>query len=218
MDNYALYFNLVGLAVIVVGWIWMVARAFRHRTGSGFSVLLVPPTAVLFGTWHWRKGLAPLMLIALGLVIAGFPPAYRLLVPPDLGPRERTIDGQRHITLTGWDRKDYALLGSKRDVVVLQMANSDVTDQTLQNLKGMDALKELDLNNTQVSDAGLAILKDLPALMSLRLKNTRITDQGFRETLANKEQLMQLDLTGTAVTPDTVRAWREAKPGRRAMK
>ena len=125
-------------------------------------------------------------MIGLGLVITGFPPLYRLLVPIDLGPRETIVDGQRHITLTGWDRKDYALLGSKHDVAVLQMANPDVTDQTLEHLKGMNRLKELDLNDTQVTDSGLKILRDLPALASLRLKNTKVTDQGFQESLADE--------------------------------
>ena len=153
----------------------------------------------------------PLGLIGLGLVITGFPPAYRLLVPIDLGPRERIVDGERHITLTGWDRKDYTLLGSKHDVVVLQMANPDVTDQTLELLKGMTALKELDLNNTQVTDAGLKILKDLPALKALRLKNTKITDQGFQDALAEKDSLMQLDLTGTQVSRETVQSLAEGQ-------
>src|SRR5271166_2324664 len=127
MDSYALYINLAGLAVIAVGCLGLIVRAFRH----------------------WRKGLAPMVLIGFGLVITGFPPAYRLLVPIDLGPRERIVDGQRHITLTGWDRNDYTFLGSKHDVAVLQMANPDVTDRTLELLKGMNALKDLDLNNPQ---------------------------------------------------------------------
>ena len=151
-------------------------------------------------------------------MITGFPPLYRLMVPIDLGPRETVVDGQRHITLTGWDRKDYALLGSKHDVAVLQMANPDVTDQTLEHLKGMNRLEELDLNNTQVTDSGLKILRDLPALASLRLKNTKVTDQGFQESLAGKATLMQLDLRGTQVSRDAVQAWRKAKEGRRAMR
>jgi hypothetical protein len=196
MDQYALYINLAGLAVILVGLLGLVFRAFRH----------------------WRKGIVPLGLIGLGLVITGFPPLYRLAVPIDLGPRESIVGGQRHITLTGWDRKDYALLGSKRDVAVLQMANPDVTDLTLEHIKGMNRLEELDLNDTQVTDAGLKILRDLPALATLRLKNTRVTDQGFQESLAGKETLMQLDLRGTQVSRESVDAWRKAKEGRRAMR
>jgi hypothetical protein len=195
MENYALYINLAGLAVIAIGCVALLVRAFRH----------------------WRKGLAPLALIGLGVVITGFPPAYRLLVPIDLGPRERVVEGRRVITLTGWDRKDYGFLGSKRDVAVLQMANPDVTDQTLQRLAGMEQLQDLDLDNTQITDAGLKVLKDLPALATLRLKKTRITDQGFRESLADKASLMRLDLSGTQVSRESVEAWRKAKPGRRAM-
>ena len=196
MDEYALYINLAGLAVILVGLLGLVFRAFRH----------------------WRKGLLPLGLIGLGIAITGFPPLYRLMVPIDLGPRETVVNGQRHITLTGWDRKDYSLLGSKHDVVVLQMANPEVTDQTLEHLKGMNRLEELDLNNTQVTDAGLKILRDLPALASLRLQNTKVTDQGFQESLAGKATLMQLDLRGTQVSREAVQAWRKAKEGRRAMR
>jgi hypothetical protein len=196
MDSYALYINLAGLAIVAVGCLGLIVRAFRH----------------------WRKGLAPLMLIGIGLVVTGFPPVYRLLVPIDLGPRERIVDGQRHITLTGWDRNDYTFLGSKHDVAVLQMANHDVMDQTLELLKGMNALKDLDLDNTQVTDAGLRILKDLPALNALHLRNTRITDQGFQEELARKESLQLLDLTGTQVSGETAQAWRKAKSGRRVLR
>lgn len=196
MDEYALYINLAGLAVVLVGVLGLVFRSFRN----------------------WRKGIVPLGLIALGVVITGFPPLYRIVVPIDLGPHERIVEGKRHITLTGWDRKDYALLGSKHDVAVLQMANPDVTDQTLEHLKGMNRLEELDLNNTQVTDSGLKILRDLPELATLRLQNTRVTDQGFQESLANKATLMQLDLRGTQVSREAVQAWRKAKEGRRAMR
>jgi Leucine-rich repeat (LRR) protein len=98
------------------------------------------------------------------------------------------------------------------------MANHDVTDRTLELLKGMNALKDLDLDNTQVTDAGLKILKDLPALNALHLRNTRITDQGFQEELATKESLQQLDLAGTQVSRETAEAWRKAKDGRRVLR
>jgi hypothetical protein len=196
MDSYALYINLAGLVVIAVGCLGLIVRVLRH----------------------WRKGLASLMLIGIGLMVTGFPPVYRLLVPIDLGPREKIVDGQRHITLTGWDRNDYTFLESKHDVAVLHMANPDVTDRTLELLKGMNTLKDLDLNNTQVTDAGLKILKDLPALSALRLQNIRITDHGFQEELARKESLQLLDLTGTQVSRETAQAWRQAKNGRRVMR
>ena len=167
---------------------------------------------------NWKKGFVPLGLIALGLAITAFPTAYSHLAPIDLGPRDKMVEGERHLTLTGWDRHDYGVLGSMGDLVVLQMANPDVTDQTLDHLKGMNRLKELDLSDSQVTDAGLRLLKNLPALTTVRLKNTRITDQGFKEALAEKESLIQLDLTGTQVNRETVKAWRSARPGRRALR
>ena len=97
----------------------------------------------------------PLVLVVLGLLVAATPAVYTLFVPLDLGPREKLVDGERHLTLTGSDRKDYSVLKLKPDVVVLQMANPDVTDQSLESLKEMKALQELDLNGTQVTDAGL---------------------------------------------------------------
>jgi hypothetical protein len=217
IESYAWYIELGGLVLIVAGWLWMLTRSFQRRVWWGMGNLILPPLAVIFGLLHWRKGRAPLALILIGFVIAAFPPVYSLLVPIDLGPRETMVDRERHITLTGWDREDYAFLGTKRDVVVLQMANPDVTDWTLIYLKGMNALKELDLNNTQVTDAGLKILKDLPALKALRLKNTKITDQGFQDTLGAKDSLMELDLRGTGVKPETVQTWKKSKQGRRDM-
>jgi hypothetical protein len=198
MENYALYFELSGLALIILGLLWTLIRVFRRRLG--------------------HRRLAPLGLLAVGLLITAFPPAYSLLVPIDLGPRETIVNGQRHITLTGWDRKDYSFLGSKRDVVVLQMANPDVMDLTLERLRGMEKLQELDLDNTQVTDAGLKTLSGLPALSTLHLRNTKITDRGFQDSLGTKESLMRLDVTGTALSRESVDAWLKGQKGRRALR
>ena len=127
------------------------------------------------------------------------------------------VEGEKHLTLTGSDAKEAPDLQKKQDVAVLQMANPDVTDRSLEELKGMKVLRDLDLNGTQVTDAGLEILKDLPALAALRLARTKITDAGFRSALLGKDSLMQLDLRGTKVSDETVRAWRDAKPGRRVL-
>jgi Leucine-rich repeat (LRR) protein len=201
IEQYGVYFELAGVALLLVGGLWAAARALRRRFAPG------RPSSTR----------APLIALGLGLFLLAGPPVYMLLVPIDLGPRDKVVAGERHLTLTGWDRKDYSELTKRPDVVVLQMANPDVTDATLAYLKGLDRLKELDLNDTKITDEGLKILKDLPALATLRLKNTKITNAGFRDALAGKESLRQLDLTGTAVDRETVEAWKKAKPGRRAM-
>jgi hypothetical protein len=98
------------------------------------------------------------------------------------------------------------------------MANADVTDETLEHLRKLPLLRELDLNDTQITDAGLAILAELPALATLRLRNTKITDAGFKEHLFGKDELIELDLTGTQVASATARAWKKLKDGRKYLK
>lgn len=217
MEGRALDLQLGGAAVAAASWLWLIVRAFREQWQWGVGTLVLPPAGFVFAARHPRKGVAPLLLASLGILAAAAPPVYTLAVPLDLGPRETMVAGERHITLTGWDRKDYSALKQRPDVSVLQMANADVTDQTLESLRGMKVLHKLDLNDTQVTDAGLIVLRDLPALAELYLARTRITDQGFRDALFAKDSLMRLDLSGTQVSHETVRAWRDARPGRKAM-
>jgi len=218
VEQYGFQIMLAGFALMAAGWIWLAAKAFRDSAWWGAGVLFFPPLAPAYvlarGGAVWR----PAAVLALGVALTAFPPIYTRLVPIDLGPHERIVDGERHLTLTGWDREDYGFLGSKSDAVVLQMANPDVDDAVVARLVGFDRLRELDLSGTKVTDEGLKALRGLPALATLRLKDTKITDAGFKEWLAGKDSLARLDLTGTAVADETVDAWRAAKPGRRAMK
>ena len=109
-------------------------------------------------------------------------------------------------TLTGWDRKDYSLLGLLPDVSVLQMANPDVTDSVLEKLRDMKALHELDLNGTQVTDAGLGILRDLPALETLRLARTKITEKGFHDGALIQGVVDDARPRGTPVSRESIKA------------
>jgi hypothetical protein len=217
MASKAFYMQLGGLAIAAIAWCWLLVRAFRESRTWGLTSLVVPPVGLFFVGRHPRKGIAPLLLFVSSLLIAAAPAVYTLCVRLDLGPRDTLVDGQRHLTLTGWDRKDYSVLRLERDVVLLQMANPDVTDETLESLTGMKALRELDLNGTQVTDAGLKILNELPSLARLRLARTKISDRGFHEALSAKDSLMQLDLSGTPVSREVTKAWRDAKSGRRVL-
>jgi len=97
------------------------------------------------------------------------------------------------------------------------MANPDVTDQTLESLRPLSNLRELDLNGSSVTDAGLMTIRELPKLKILRLGQTRITDEGFTRALAAKDSLQMLDLSGTSVSRETVKAWKSGKPKRKAL-
>jgi len=208
---------LGGLLLAAIGWAWLVAVAFRTSRKWGLLVALVPPSVVFFAARCWRQARAPLGVVVAGLVTAASPAIYTRVAPVDLGPRATLVDGERHLTLTGWDRTDYSVLRQYPEAVVLQMANADVTDDTLRLLEDLPELRELDISGSQATDAGLAVLAKLPQLETLRLKGCRITDAGFRVHLLPHPGLLRLDLVGTSVSPETVRAWRKANPQRRAM-
>ena len=207
---------LSGPVIASLALIWLIILAFRTRWIWGFASLFLLPLVAYIPRYPLRTW-KPSLLLFVGLFLTVIPPFYTLLTPIDLGPRERIVDGERHITITGWDKKDYSFLGSKSDAVVLQMANADVTDATLERLRPFANLRELDVNDTSVTDAGLKVLRELPKLQILRLKNTKITDAGFRESLKDRDNLQMLELAGTGVTTETVKEWKAAKPKRKAL-
>jgi hypothetical protein len=216
LEEYAVLVLLVGLGIAAVAYLWLLVAAFRASKGWGFASLLLPPLALVFLVTHPRKSAGPLVLglVAGGLLAAPYAVNYYNARYVSLGPREKTVDGELHLTLTGWDETDYSVLDNRPQTVVLQIANPDVTDRTLDHIRGMDQLREVDLNDTQVTDEGLAILAALPRLVEVRLARTKISDAGFRKYLAGKESLLKLDLTGTKVLGKTRRDWKKARAGR----
>lgn len=195
IEKYGIYLLILGAVIVALGGFWLFVRALK---------ILLP---------HWRRAVGPMLVLLLGVVILAIPYGVRYYYEwfVDLGPREKRVDGELHLTLTGWDGTDYSILRARPHTVVLQMANPDVTDQTLEHLREMSRLRELDLSDTQVTDEGLRLLSALPQLATLRLKDTKITDNGFREFLLAKETLLELDVRGTQVASKTVREWKEAK-------
>ncbi len=218
-DTTAIYLLGAALVILLIAWIWLIIRAGQVHTGWGLATLLLAPIGVpAFVLACWRRARAPFFLGLLGLLLAGA--AFGLThysQRVDLGPYETVENGQRHLTLTGWDRDDYSLLANQKDLVVLQMANPDVTDATLQLLKGMDRLEELDLGGTKITDDGLSILAQLPDLRVLRIPDTAISDAGFDRHLAPLKSLRQLDVRHTAITSQAIQKWKDAGESRRAM-
>jgi hypothetical protein len=199
LERYGAYAILAGALILVFSWLWLLVRGFRVRFWWGLGLLLFPPLVLLFLLRHGRKAVGPMVGLLLGAAIVAVPfgVSYYQEQFVDLGPRERVVEEELHITLTGWDGTDYAVLRAKPQTVVLQMANEDVTDQTLEYIRGMSQLRELDLNDTKITDEGLRILSELPRLESLRLRGTPITEDGFRQYLMPKESLKELDLRQT---------------------
>jgi hypothetical protein len=215
-DYLGFILQVVGFTLASAGYVWLLHRTFAANQLWGTVIFFLPPLALIYILLSLRRSWAPLLVMLLGGVVIAAPYGikYYQRTYVDLGERLKVVEGEDHVTLTGWDKEDYALLDRLPDTVVLQMANEDVTDETLKHLEGMSRLQELDLNDTQVTDAGLKLIAQLPKLQRLRLRNTRITDAGFRESLMPLELLRQVDVTGTAVKGSTLRQWKKAQTGR----
>ncbi len=186
-----------GLILIAIGFAWLLTVLLRRRPG---------------------QSIRPILLLLLGFAAIAAPAIYTRLVDVDLGPRLVLVHGERHITLTGWDRDDYSVLRAYPETIVLQIANPDVTDGVLSNLSLMANLRELDLNDTQVTDDGLAELVKLTGLEVVRLRATKITDDGLDKHLSRLPRLKRLDLRETGVTDDAAKRWKDAGEGRRLLR
>jgi len=190
-------FIFAGLALLAAGALWGGLR------GVG----------VVFRGRELRRLLAPVAVVGVGLVIglAPFVAQRAYLAVVGLGERERVIDGERALNLTGWDRAGYEILAEKPDVAILEMGNPDVTDATLELLAGLPQLRELTLNDTAVTDDGLAALARLANLESLRIARTKVTSEGVRRFLdAPPPRLKQIDVSGNDVPTSILRRWKNA--------
>lgn len=188
-----------GLLAVIAGVCWLVYRG----------------VATLWRRRDVRRLVAPSLLLAGGLVVGAVPFAYQhlYLAIVGLGERERVIDGERYLNLTGWDREGYTILTERPDVAVLEMGNPDVTDATLTLLTDLPRLRELTLSDTAVTDASLATLARLPALETLRLARTQITPAGLQAFLEQPPpRLVQLDVSGLGIPAKMLRDWKNAGP------
>ena len=156
------------------------------------------------------------LFVGLGAGCIVTPMIYTRMQIIDLGPRVTLVQGEKHITLTGWDETNYAVLMSHPETIVLQMANEDVTDETLNYLSGMANIRELDLNHTQVTDRGVIELAKLNSLEVLRLRATDVTDMGVKQ-LERLTRLSRLDLRETTISHEAVNRWKEGGENRRAF-
>lgn len=205
VDRVLEYTFYVGVVSLIIGLLLFVVQTIALR------LFRASPERV------WTLRIFPAVLISIGIIGLTLPAAVTRLAPIDLGKHEARVDGERHVTLTGWDQTDYSILARMPDIVVLQMANPDVTDQTLGYLTEMKLLRELDVAGSQISDAGLAKLSGLTKLQKLIVSRTKVTDSGLGPLLEKLPELKQLDIRETGVTPAVLRPWLKAKEGRRAL-
>lgn len=91
------------------------------------------------------------------------------------------------------------LLRQSPNLVWLNLAYTDITDEALCELKRTPRLNGLCLEGTRIGDLRLDQLAELKSLESLKLDGTNITDKGLRR-LADLKSLRKLYLNDTAVT------------------
>lgn len=218
-ENVGFWFLVAGLLLAAVGWLWLLVRVFAAGFWWGLGVFLLPPLVIGFVGARFQRARVPLAVLLLGCLVFATPLAVNAYVLRhlDLGPYVRVVEGERHVTLTGWDRDDYSVLLHLPDTVVLQIANADVTDATLDYVVPLKHLEELDLSDSAITDAGLARLVALPKLLKLRLKGTAITNDGLASFLEAKPELIALDVRETAAKPSLLRAWKKERDGRQVL-
>jgi Leucine-rich repeat (LRR) protein len=87
---------------------------------------------------------------------------------------------------------------------MLNLSETQITDEALRNLTGLRELGDLNLSDTRITDGGLAHLSGLPKLHALYLRNTKVRDAGLRH-LIGLNNLTYLDLSGSEVTGEALR-------------
>ncbi len=223
-ENYALQMYVGGAALVVLGWLLLLRSAFKYHKGWGVGLLLFPPAALFFIHRHFFRAVLGLFFIFIGTGVILTPIVMNKIHPQEVDekPIEKVVKdkpdqkGEPTLTVTGVKNYDYAQLKEKSNLEVLQMANEDVTDQTLENLRDLTSLRELDLSNTQITNEGLKYLKELPKLEVLKLNGVKITDEGVREHIFPLESLKELSVQRVPqVTKRTRDEWKAVKEGRK---
>jgi len=123
------------------------------------------------------------------------------------------LRGLRDICLDGTQIGDDALqwLGGLENLNHLWLQHTRVTDSGVEHLKGLKKLTSLNLGGTQITDVGLRHVGELDALEFLQLDHLEVTNAGL-EHLKGLTNLTELSLKGTKVTPSGVASLRTALP------
>lgn len=86
-----------------------------------------------------------------------------------------------------------------KDLHVLWLNNTKITDKALLSVGALASLHRLHLECTGVTDKGLVHLGDLVNLVELRLEGTQVTDAGLSH-LRGLPKLDWLELSGPGIT------------------
>ncbi|WP_417379272.1 hypothetical protein [Gimesia sp.] len=91
----------------------------------------------------------------------------------------------------------------ERYVYELDASNTEITDDTFDEINLLNRVTWLNLENCKITDKTLERLQELKELSRLNLKNTQITDAGLKY-LASLKQIEVINLEQTAVTREAI--------------
>ena len=118
-----------------------------------------------------------------------------------------------HIDNSQITDQSLVLLSSLPKIEELSLQSGHFSDEGFLHLKGENTLKQLAAGrgDLQVTDAGLAHMKDFKKLVLLDLQNSKVTARGL-EQLKGVPSLKVVWLSGTSITEDELKRFREAMP------
>jgi hypothetical protein len=188
-----------------IGFVLARAGCWRRRR----LWLAVRGGGVLLRRRKPQRLLMPLTLLSVGLVVGAVPFRYQhvYLAIVGLGERERVIDGERAVDLTGWDREGY---DPRREARRGDPGNQpDVTDATLALLEDLPNLRELTLNDSSITDAGLSHPREAAGTRRCHrphARHARRPAQGSRPARI----LRRIDVSGNGIPTSILRQWKNA--------
>jgi hypothetical protein len=104
-------------------------------------------------------------------------------------------------------------LQGMKDLEILDIAETDVSDEAFAKLTGLTKLKHLSAWNTWLSDEGAKSLAKLTNLEFLDVHGTQLSNAGLKD-LEPLKSLKTLELSGApGVTREGVEAFKQAVPG-----
>lgn len=210
---------VAGIVVAAMGYLWLILRALRTSAGWGIATLLLPLIGpIAFLVRHFPRAKSPATVALLGLVLIFLPLAINAAFGEKQAPHalQRTTGGVKELTATNAVNPDYEAISANLDLEIIQAARADFTDDVAERLRGLAKLKTLDLSDSAITDKSLAIIATLPALEKLSLARVKgITEAGFQDTVLNMPSLKEIDVRGTAIKVETLRAWRAAGTDRK---
>src|SRR5262245_54824483 len=83
-EQTALVLMVCGAAMMLIGFLWLVVRAFGVSTGWGIATLLLPPVGLIFMVVHLKKAAWPVSVMLVGTALGAAPPVANLVNPPKI--------------------------------------------------------------------------------------------------------------------------------------